>query len=48
METADVVIPIGANIADNHPILCQHLDRNKDRILVVVDPCVTKTAMMAN
>ena len=48
METADVVILIGANIADNHPILCQRLDRNKKRILIVVDPRVTKTAMMAD
>ena len=48
METADVVILIGANIADNHPILCQRLDRNQKRMLIVVDPRVTKTAMMAN
>jgi anaerobic selenocysteine-containing dehydrogenase len=48
METADVVILIGANIADNHPILCQRLDRNMDRTLIVVDPRVTKTAMMAD
>lgn len=26
MEAADVVLLIGANIADNHPILCQRLD----------------------
>ncbi|MGA9671469.1 MAG: molybdopterin-dependent oxidoreductase, partial [Terracidiphilus sp.] len=48
METADVIVLIGANIADNHPILCQRLERNKNRTLIVVDPRVTKTAMMAD
>ncbi len=48
MEIADVILLIGANIADNHPILCQRLERNKDRTLIVVDPRVTKTAMMAD
>ena len=31
METADVILLIGANIADNHPILCQRLDRTSPR-----------------
>jgi anaerobic selenocysteine-containing dehydrogenase len=48
MEHADVILLIGANIADNHPILCQRLDRRQDRTLIVVDPRVTKTAMMAD
>ncbi|QNI32065.1 molybdopterin-dependent oxidoreductase [Alloacidobacterium dinghuense] len=48
LEHADVILLIGANIADNHPILCQRLDRNKKRTLIVVDPRVTKTAMMAD
>jgi anaerobic selenocysteine-containing dehydrogenase len=52
METADVILLIGANIADNHPILCQRLERNRVRNLnstvIVVDPRVTKTAMMAD
>jgi anaerobic selenocysteine-containing dehydrogenase len=48
LETADVVMLIGANIADNHPILCNRLERNKNRTLIVVDPRVTKTAMMAD
>jgi anaerobic selenocysteine-containing dehydrogenase len=48
MEVADVVLLIGANIADNHPILCQRLELNKQRTLIVVDPRVTKTAMMAD
>jgi anaerobic selenocysteine-containing dehydrogenase len=48
MEHADVVLLIGANIADNHPILCQYLDTNPDRTLIVADPRVSKTAMMAD
>lgn len=48
LEKADVVILIGANIADNHPILCYRLEKNQKRTLVVVDPRVTKTAMMAD
>lgn len=56
METADVILLIGANIADNHPILCQRLERNRLRgsegnpatTVIVVDPRVTKTAMMAD
>jgi assimilatory nitrate reductase catalytic subunit len=52
MENADVILLVGANIADNHPILCQRVDRTspgtKPRTLVVVDPRVTKTAMMAD
>jgi anaerobic selenocysteine-containing dehydrogenase len=48
LEHADVILLIGANIADNHPILCQRLERNKNRTLIVVDPRVTKTAMMAD
>jgi anaerobic selenocysteine-containing dehydrogenase len=45
---ADVVFLIGANIADNHPILCQHLEANAKKTLIVADPRVTKTAMMAD
>jgi Uncharacterized anaerobic dehydrogenase len=48
LEKADVILLIGANIAENHPILCQHLERNRSKTLVVVDPRVTKTAMMAD
>ena len=51
MENADVIVLIGANIADNHPILCHRVDRGpgtKPRKLIVVDPRVTKTAMMAD
>ncbi|MHB1700606.1 MAG: molybdopterin oxidoreductase family protein [Acidobacteriaceae bacterium] len=52
MEIADVILLIGANIADNHPILCQRLERNRSRgggtTVIVVDPRVTKTAMLAD
>jgi assimilatory nitrate reductase catalytic subunit len=52
MESADVILLIGSNIADNHPILCHRVDRTspgtKPRTLIVVDPRVTKTAMMSD
>jgi assimilatory nitrate reductase catalytic subunit len=48
LERADVILLIGANIADNHPILCRRLETNPDATLIVVDPRVTKTAMMAD
>ncbi len=48
LQKADVVFLIGANIADNHPILCQHLEANPSKTLIVADPRVTKTAMMAD
>jgi assimilatory nitrate reductase catalytic subunit len=47
-EHADVILLIGANIADNHPILCRRLHANPETTLIVVDPRVTKTAMMAD
>jgi len=47
-ETADVVLLIGANIAENHPILCSRLRANRDATIIVVDPRVTKTAMLAD
>jgi anaerobic selenocysteine-containing dehydrogenase len=48
MEAADVVLLMGSNIADNHPILCDRLRKNPKQVLIVADPRVTKTAMMAN
>ncbi len=48
MEKADVIFLIGANIADNHPILCQRLEANPKKTLIVADPRVSKTAMMAD
>ncbi|MGH9741949.1 MAG: molybdopterin oxidoreductase family protein, partial [Candidatus Acidiferrum sp.] len=48
LEIADVILLLGANVADNHPILCQRLEANKNKVLIVADPRVTKTAMMAD
>ena len=48
LQEADVVFLIGANIAENHPILCQYLEANRKKTLIVADPRVTKTAMMAD
>lgn len=48
LELADVILLLGANVADNHPILCQRLEANHSKILIVADPRVTKTAMMAD
>ena len=45
---ADVILLVGANVADNHPILCQWLEANPQKTLIVADPRVTKTALMAN
>src|SRR6185295_6500840 len=48
LERADVILLIGANIADNHPILWQRLEANPRKTLIAVDPRVTKTAMLAD
>ena len=48
LEQADVVFLIGANIADNHPILCYRLEQNPRTKLVVADPRVSKTARLAD
>jgi anaerobic selenocysteine-containing dehydrogenase len=48
LEKADVIMLIGANIAENHPILCWRLQSNPEATLIVVDPRVTKTAMLAD
>ncbi|HEY3443875.1 MAG TPA: molybdopterin-dependent oxidoreductase [Paludibaculum sp.] len=48
LAQADLVVLIGANIADNHPILCQRLAENTGGTVIVVDPRVTKTAMLAD
>jgi anaerobic selenocysteine-containing dehydrogenase len=48
LQKADAIFLIGANIADNHPILCQHLEANPRKTLIVADPRVTKTAMLAD
>ncbi|HKE23808.1 MAG TPA: molybdopterin-dependent oxidoreductase [Bryobacteraceae bacterium] len=48
LENADVILLIGANIAENHPILCQYLEANPSKTVIVADPRVTKTAMLAD
>ena len=48
LECADVILLLGANIAENHPILCSRLEANPRKTLIVADPRVTKTAMMAD
>jgi assimilatory nitrate reductase catalytic subunit len=49
LELADVVVLWGANIADNHPLLAPRVLGARDgRQIVVVDPRVTKTAMLAD
>ena len=50
---ADVILLIGANIADNHPILKLHIAKNKKitgkkPTIIVVDPRHCKTANMAD
>lgn len=45
---AECIFLIGANIADNHPILLHHLMKNENRTLIVADPRLTKTAMLAD
>lgn len=48
LERADVILLIGANVADNHPILWQRIGANPSTTLIVADPRVTKTAMLAD
>jgi anaerobic selenocysteine-containing dehydrogenase len=48
LDHADVVVLWGANIADNHPLLAPRVLGRDDQTVVVVDPRVTKTAMVAD
>ncbi len=48
LDKSDLIFLIGANIADNHPILCYRLEKNLNKTVIVADPRVTKTAMMAD
>lgn len=45
---ADVILLVGANIADNHPLLAPRLVDNAGARVIVIDPRVTKTAMIAD
>ncbi|MEW6777837.1 MAG: nitrate reductase [Bdellovibrionota bacterium] len=47
-ELSDCVFLLGANPADNHPVLWDHLRRSKKRLLIVADPRVTKTTVQAD
>jgi len=49
-EKADTIILIGANIADNHPILTLHINKNKkpNKKVIVIDPRASKTSQMAD
>lgn len=48
-EHADVIVLVGANIADNHPILKLHIAKNtKKPKIIVIDPRRSKTAQMAD
>ncbi len=52
-EKADVIMLIGANIADNHPILKLHIAKNesvtgKKPTIIVIDPRRSKTSQMAD
>jgi len=48
-EKANVIMLIGANIADNHPILKLHIAKNPNNPkIIVIDPRKSKTAQMAD
>ncbi len=47
-DQAEVIVLVGANIADNHPLLTPRVIGNRGAHVVVVDPRVTKTAMLAD
>jgi ferredoxin-nitrate reductase len=48
LESAETVVLFGANVADCHPLLAPRLMGPAGPRLIVVDPRVTKTAMMAD
>ena len=47
-ELADCLLLIGANIADNHPLITPRVLHNEHGVVVAVDPRVTKTTMLAD
>jgi assimilatory nitrate reductase catalytic subunit len=48
-EKANTIILVGANIADNHPILKLHIAKNKNKPkIIVIDPRASKTSQMAD
>jgi assimilatory nitrate reductase catalytic subunit len=48
LEDADCILLVGANIADNHPLLAPRVLGNSAATVIVVDPRVTKTAELAD
>ena len=48
LAIADCIFLMGANIADNHPILWNFLAKNPNKKLIVADPRLSKTAMLAD
>ncbi len=48
LAAADCILLVGANIADNHPLLVPRVLENDEATLIVVDPRVTKTATVAD
>ena len=48
IDRADVILLVGANVADNHPLLAPRVLGNTGATVIVVDPRVTKTAMVAD
>ena len=48
LEEADCILLVGANIADNHPLLAPRVLGNAEATVIVVDPRVTKTAGLAD
>jgi assimilatory nitrate reductase catalytic subunit len=48
LELADCLILIGANIADNHPLLAPRVMSNQHGTVISVDPRVTKTTMISD
>jgi anaerobic selenocysteine-containing dehydrogenase len=48
LDQADCILLVGSNLADNHPLLAPRVLDNRGATLVVVDPRVTKTAMVAD
>ncbi|BCD59789.1 MULTISPECIES: molybdopterin oxidoreductase family protein [unclassified Nitratiruptor] len=46
---AEVVFVVGANLADNHPIIVHHLMKNRNnKTVVVIDPRRSKTSQLAD
>ncbi len=47
-QHADTIFLIGANIADNHPIITLHINKNPNKKVIVIDPRASKTSQMAD